>query len=67
MTTATWDNPIKPIKMKQISKTYKTLAAAERYQNRLYGQYNIVRLIHYPLMSEDGLYIWNVGGPIARK
>jgi len=53
--------------MKQISKTYKTLAAAERYQNRLYGQYSIVRLIQSPLFSEDGLYIWNVGGEVARK
>jgi hypothetical protein len=46
--------------MKRIKKTYKTLAQAERYQNRLYGKYSSVQLVSFPRFSEDGQYIWEV-------
>ena len=44
----------------RIKKTYKTLAQAERYQNRLYNKYNSVQLVSFPHFSEDGEYVWEV-------
>jgi hypothetical protein len=46
--------------MKRITKTYKTLKQAERYQNRLYNKYNSVQLVSFPRFSEDGEYVWEV-------
>lgn len=45
--------------MKTISKYCETLRKAERYQDRLYNQYNHVRLLRGPL-AESGMYIWEV-------
>jgi len=45
--------------MKTISKHYTTLKQAERHQERLYNQYDYVRLIRSPL-GEDGIYVWEV-------
>lgn len=46
--------------MKTIAKTFTTLKQAEQHQNKLYGQYNHVRLIRSPRFSESGVYIWEV-------
>ena len=46
--------------MKTITKTYKTLKQAERYQNRLYNKYGTVRLVKWPRFTEEGVYVWEV-------
>ncbi len=46
--------------MKTITKTYETQKQAERYQNRLYGKYNTVRLVRWPRFTEAGKYTWEV-------
>lgn len=46
--------------MSKITKQYKTLKQAERYQNRLYGKYNHVRLVQWPSFTEAGTYTWEV-------
>lgn len=46
--------------MKTISKYYKTMKQAEQYQNRLYNEYDHVRLIRFPMFTEHGTYIWEV-------
>jgi hypothetical protein len=48
--------------MIRITKTYKTLKLAERYQNRLYNKYNSVQLVSFPRFSEEGQYVWMCGG-----
>ena len=46
--------------MKTISKTFTTRKQAERYQSRLYNQYDSVTLVKAPMFSESGVYVWNV-------
>lgn len=46
--------------MKTITKHFDTLKQAERYQNRLYGRYDKVRLVRSPRFSEAGTYVWEV-------
>lgn len=46
--------------MKTITKHCTTLKQAERYQNKLYDQYNSVQLVRAPLFSEEGTYQWQV-------
>lgn len=46
--------------MKTISKVCRTLKQAERYQNRLYNQYESVRLVSAPRFSQGGVYVWEV-------
>jgi hypothetical protein len=46
--------------MKTITKHYKTLKQAERYQNLLYNKYDIVRLVRSPFFGEEGNYTWQV-------
>lgn len=46
--------------MRTISKHFGTLKAAERYQSRLYGQYDHVRAVAWPAFSESGVYVWEV-------
>lgn len=48
------------VKTKTIVKNYKTLKQAERYQNLLYNKHEMVRLIKWPMFSEEGQYIWEV-------
>jgi hypothetical protein len=43
-----------------ISRTFKTLAQAERFQDKLYEKYNSVKLVRFPMFTEEGLYIWQV-------
>ena len=45
---------------KMISREFKSLTAAEKYQNKLYAQYNKVRLVGWPFNSGAGLYEWLV-------
>jgi hypothetical protein len=42
------------------SKFCRSLKAAERFQNYLYGRFNIVRLVRAPLFAEEGIYMWEV-------
>jgi len=44
----------------QITKRFKTIKQAEKYQNSLYNKFPYVRLISYPIFLEEGLYIWDV-------
>jgi len=46
--------------MKQISKRFNTLWAAEQYQDKLYEEYDHVLLLMAPMFEEAGLYIWQV-------
>lgn len=46
--------------MKLITKWFETLKQAERHQNRLYNQYDYVRLIKSPRYHDTGTYIWEV-------
>lgn len=46
--------------MNTISKRFKTIKQAEKYQNSLYSKFPYVRLLSAPLWSEDGQYIWEV-------
>ena len=46
--------------MKQITKYFKTMKQAERYQNALYKKYNHVELISFPIYWESGAYIWEI-------
>jgi hypothetical protein len=46
--------------MKTIARTFNTLTAAERYQNKLYDRYNHVRLVSSPYFSQEGVYTWEV-------
>ena len=46
--------------MKTITKQLGTFKQAETFQSRLYGKYNHVRLIQWPLLSAAGTYIWQV-------
>ncbi len=49
--------------MKTITKHFKTLKAAETYQNRLYNKYESVELVRWPRFGEgDGYYSWRVSG-----
>lgn len=40
-----------------VTRHFKTLSAAERFQNRLYNQYSRVRLMRSPRF-EQGEYVW---------
>lgn len=46
--------------MQTITKSYGTLEQAEAYQNRLYSQYDHVRLVRFPRFGEAGQYVWEV-------
>ena len=45
---------------KMISREFASRAAAERYQNKLYTQYNSVHLVGWPFNLGAGLYEWLV-------
>lgn len=46
--------------MKQIAKKFNNLKEAEKYLNTLYNKFDIVRLVSFPMFSEDGTYIFEV-------
>lgn len=46
--------------METITKYFKTIKQAERYQNSLYGKLNYVVLVSFPLWGEEGQYTWEV-------
>lgn len=48
------------MKGRLIYKEYKTIKGAERYMNRLYNEYNYVRLVDFPKDSEKGIYVFEV-------
>lgn len=47
-------------KKKTIRKEFKSLKQAESYQNRLYNQWDSVKLIQSPRFEESGVYVWEV-------
>lgn len=46
--------------MQTLSKQFRTLKQAEKYQNSLYNKFPYVVLISFPLWSEEGQYTWEV-------
>lgn len=50
--------------MERITKTFSTLAQAEKYQEKLYLQYNAVRCVKSPPFGEEGIYAWECSDPI---
>lgn len=46
--------------MQIITKQFETIKQAERFQNSLYSKYNRVRLVSFPVCSENGTYKWEV-------
>lgn len=46
--------------MKRITKYCDSIRKAERKQNSLYNQYNYVRLVSSPFLTEKGQYVWEV-------
>lgn len=46
--------------MKYINKHFETLKQAENYLSKLYNKYYHVRVIKYPLFSENGIYIFEI-------
>lgn len=46
--------------METISKQFKTLKQAEKYQNSLYTKFPYVRLVLFPIYSEEGQYTWEI-------
>ena len=43
-----------------IANKFKSMKQAERFQERLYRIYDSVKLIAFPMFSEDGMYRWEV-------
>jgi len=46
--------------METITKYFKSIKQAEKYQNKLYNKFPYVRLITFPSYSEEGQYTWHV-------
>lgn len=46
--------------MRLIYKECKTMKGAERYLNKLYNEYDYVRLVDFPKNSESGIYVFKV-------
>jgi len=46
--------------MKRITRHFATMRKAANFQGNLYNKYNSVRLIGFPFVGEDGIYIWEV-------
>lgn len=46
--------------MNTITKRFKKIKSAERYQDYLYNKFPYVRLISYPIYTEEGAYTWHV-------
>jgi hypothetical protein len=44
----------------KIQKHFKTLKQVEKFQSKLYNQYNTVKLIFFPVCSESGIYTFFV-------
>jgi hypothetical protein len=46
--------------MIQLTKFFKTIKQAEKYQNSLYSKYPYVQLVSFPQFSEEGRYTWEI-------
>jgi len=46
--------------MQTITKHFKTLKQAEKYQDKLYQHFPYCVLISYPIFSDEGQYTWEV-------
>ena len=51
---------IKPFIMETITKRFRTIKQAAKYQNSLYNKFPYVVLISSPLFSEEGQYTWEI-------
>ena len=51
----------------QISRTLKTVQQANRYQWKLYQQWDSVQLVSFPVFSESGQYVWAVANGDRRE
>lgn len=49
----------------QKSKLCASAEQAERYQWKLYQQWDSVQLVKAPVFREEGLYIWAVSGKVG--
>ena len=47
----------------KITKKCKNLKSAEKNQNKLYSQYNFVKLVSFPYLMDEGYYSWDVSEP----
>ena len=48
-------------------KYCKSIASAERFQAKLYKQYDSVKLVKYPYNTESGFYTFAVGASKSYK
>ena len=46
--------------VKIICKTFNTTSKAEQFQNKLYSQFDGVKLIRFPRFAQAGIYVWEV-------
>lgn len=46
--------------METISKRFRTIKQAEKYLNSLYNKFPYVRLVSWPIWSEEGTYIYEI-------
>ena len=61
MTTDQTPADDRPARTRTVTKTCKTLRGAGQHQNRLYAKHPYVRLVRWPVTSEEGQYQWEVG------
>ncbi len=45
---------------RQVTASLLTSAAAEAFQNKLYAEHDVVRLVRSPFFGEAGTYVWEV-------
>lgn len=53
--------------MRKIEKVFPNLRDAEKFHNKLYEKYNLVRIIHIPIHTQIGMYVWIVDGEIKHS
>jgi hypothetical protein len=51
--------------MKRVKRFFNWLQQAEKFQNRLYGKYNSVKLVGFPQIDKAGFYVWEVSDRIS--
>jgi hypothetical protein len=50
----------------QIARALETIQQANRYQFKLYQQWDSVQLVSAPMFSEAGRYVWEVSGRASK-
>ena len=46
--------------MIKICKRFNNMDEASVFQDKLYGRYDVVRLVDFPRTSDSGMYVWEV-------